>query len=69
MIQHYLGTIAFLAVVTLNHRLHLDLTPTELVILATVLGIQQVQSIIRIIKEAPGAPPTPEPTPSPVDVG
>lgn len=47
---HYLGTAVFVVLVVLNHKVGLQLTPTDLVILATVLGIHQITTLIRALK-------------------
>ncbi len=55
--RHILGAVLFTGTVMLNHRLGLALTSTELFILAAVLGIDQVTTLIRALKDPPDAPP------------
>lgn len=60
--NHYFATLLFVGVLVLNHRLALSLTPLELGILATVLGVHQVTSLIKVLKAPTGTPEKPDAT-------
>jgi len=63
--KHHIIATAFVAgVVVLNHRLALNLTSSELVILAVVLGVSQIAALVRlrsVLGALNGAPEAPAP--------
>lgn len=49
--RHLLGALIYAGVLTVNHRLNLALTVTELFLLAAALGVDQVVALVKALKE------------------
>lgn len=47
--KHLFATAAYVLIATFNHRLSLNLSPTELIVLASVLGVYIGQSQLTML--------------------